>query len=43
MADKPKKLAENKIMILISHNREDYRICDEVYHLENGYLEKVCL
>lgn len=40
---KLKKLAENKIVILISHNREDYQICDEVYHIENGYLEKVCL
>ncbi len=43
ITDKLKKLAENKIIVLISHNREDYRICDEVYHLENGYLEKVCL
>lgn len=41
LAGKLKKLAENKIIILISHNREDYKICDEVYKIENGYLEKV--
>lgn len=40
VADKLKKLAENKIIILISHNREDYKICDEVYRIENGYLER---
>lgn len=40
LADKLRKLAEKKIIILISHNREDYRICDEVYRIENGCLEK---
>ena len=43
LAVKLKKLAENKIIILISHNREDYQICDEVYQIENGYLEKLCM
>jgi len=41
LAVKLKKLAENKIIILISHNREDYQICDEVYQVENGRLEKL--
>ena len=41
LADKLKKLAENKIIILISHNKEDYKICDEVYKIENGYLENI--
>ena len=42
LAVKLKKLAENKIIILISHNREDYKICDEVYRIENGHLENYC-
>lgn len=37
-----RKLAENKIIILISHHTEDYKICDEIYQIENGYLEKLC-
>lgn len=36
-----KKLADNKIIILISHNRDDYQICDEVYQIENGILAKL--
>ena len=43
LADKLKKLAENKIIILISHNREEYKICDEVYQIDNGHLEKLCI
>lgn len=35
-----KELAKNRIILLISHNRQDYEICDEVYRIENGYLEK---
>ena len=38
---KLKELAEGKIMILISHNTEDYKICDEVYKIENGYIERL--
>lgn len=41
LALKLKKLAENKIIILISHNREDYKICDEVYQIEDRHLEKL--
>lgn len=41
LAVKLRKLAEDKIIILISHNREDYRICDEVYQIEGGHLEKL--
>ena len=39
LACKLRKLAENKIIILISHNIDDYKICDEVYKIENGYLK----
>lgn len=38
-----KKLAENKIIILISHNKEDYEICDETYQIIDGHLEKLCI
>lgn len=41
LAGKLRKLAENKIIILISHNQKDYNICDEVYKIENGYLEQL--
>lgn len=40
LALKLKELAKNRIILLISHNRKDYEICDEVYRIENGYLEK---
>lgn len=43
LACKLRELAENKIIILISHNIDDYKICDEVYKIESGYLEKVCM
>ena len=43
LAVKLKKLAENKIIILISHNKADYKICDEVYQIENGHLDKRCI
>lgn len=33
---------EHKIIILASHNREDIDVlCDEVYHIEKGTIEKV--
>lgn len=41
LAVKLRELAENKIIILISHNREDYKICDEVYQIEGGHLENL--
>ena len=41
VAVKLKQLAESKIIILISHNIEDYSICDEIYQIENGRLERV--
>lgn len=39
---KLKKLAEDRIIILISHNKEDYKICDEVYKIEGGYVKRLC-
>lgn len=41
LTDRLKKLAENKIIILISHNRDDYRVCDEVYQIENGSVKRL--
>ena len=43
LAVKLKKLSKNKIIILISHNMEDYKICDDVYQIENGHLLKIII
>lgn len=40
LAVKLKKLSKNKIIILISHNMEAYKMCDEVYQIEDGRLLK---
>lgn len=41
LAARLREMAENKIIVLISHNKEDYRICDEIYQIKDGSLEKV--
>ena len=35
------KLKKNKTIILISHNKEIFKICDEIYKISNKKITKI--